>query len=497
MGMPCYSFSCQPSFLTAMARQGFDFNACINDGISYLSRAQESSAKVRIGNPIPISHIMKSSSVPLTVADSIFKERTKTRLKHWKDANSRADTDEALGRSLRKLLVGSEQYCSRPCITIDICSERQAQLVSEVVEESSDDLVPLIIPSKGGEIQAVRAVLTSSKEDKDLLEKEIQNVEDEHNQKVRGFREVIDLISASQKPVVSNNTIQDFAFMHSKFIKPLPPSLNEFMSSLRSVFPFIFDLNYQIEESGSLEMHSSLFAAEAVLKNQFVLPIDMEIQNQDLSNEGKIHGYNVVNICYFFAKLCSTSASRPSATELTNRHAPPGPDRYANLFNSFYSILKESYYGDIRISRKNPREVSSENLIFLWGFGYGISTRMLKSMLQGTHSIFSEEFDIRLVDKSCAIVVFWKSGLSQAFLGEINCDKISGSLKDMVSEGLRAVGYRTYKRACEMGLWEPDLADSLDKAIEDGDCFNKSDSDSKPSEIYWCNGDLMINLDDL
>ncbi|KAJ1420413.1 Ribonuclease CAF1 [Sesbania bispinosa] len=29
IGMPAYSFSCQTSYLTSMARQGFDFNACI------------------------------------------------------------------------------------------------------------------------------------------------------------------------------------------------------------------------------------------------------------------------------------------------------------------------------------------------------------------------------------------------------------------------------------------------------------------------------------
>lgn len=31
-GMPSYSFSCQSSYLISIAREGFDFNACINDG---------------------------------------------------------------------------------------------------------------------------------------------------------------------------------------------------------------------------------------------------------------------------------------------------------------------------------------------------------------------------------------------------------------------------------------------------------------------------------
>jgi len=32
LGMPSYNFSCQTSFLTSMAREGFDFNAFIYDG---------------------------------------------------------------------------------------------------------------------------------------------------------------------------------------------------------------------------------------------------------------------------------------------------------------------------------------------------------------------------------------------------------------------------------------------------------------------------------
>lgn len=37
LGMPSYSFSCQSSHLTSMAREGFDFNACIYHGKSFCS----------------------------------------------------------------------------------------------------------------------------------------------------------------------------------------------------------------------------------------------------------------------------------------------------------------------------------------------------------------------------------------------------------------------------------------------------------------------------
>jgi hypothetical protein len=32
LGMPSYSFSCQPCYLSTIANDGFDFNMCIYDG---------------------------------------------------------------------------------------------------------------------------------------------------------------------------------------------------------------------------------------------------------------------------------------------------------------------------------------------------------------------------------------------------------------------------------------------------------------------------------
>lgn len=85
-------------------------------------------------------------------------------------------------------------------MNIDVCSERQIQLALEMLREFSDELVPLIIPAKGGGTQAVRVVLTSSKEDKDSFERELQNLEEEQNQRVRGFREISRLFIQSFSP---------------------------------------------------------------------------------------------------------------------------------------------------------------------------------------------------------------------------------------------------------------------------------------------------------
>ena len=43
-------------------------------------------AKVRMGNPIAINHVVKHSSSLPTVADMVFVERVKSRVKNWKKA---------------------------------------------------------------------------------------------------------------------------------------------------------------------------------------------------------------------------------------------------------------------------------------------------------------------------------------------------------------------------------------------------------------------------
>ncbi|KAK9159465.1 hypothetical protein Syun_005806 [Stephania yunnanensis] len=240
---------------------------------------------------------MKSSSTH-SVADSLFLERIKSRVRNWmnacKDKKESEGPEDGLVRSLRKLILGVELYGSRPCMIIDVCNERQVQLVLEMLSKFSNDLVPLVIPGKGGEPQAVRVVLASSEEDKNLLERELQDVEDEEIRKVRGFREVIDAISSSQKPIVAFDCLHEFTFIHSKFVAPLPHCRNDFMCSLRMVFPHILDVNHLLKEIGPLKKAGNVPAAFAHLKRRFFIPIDMEIPHQAPDDESDNHGHRVL-----------------------------------------------------------------------------------------------------------------------------------------------------------------------------------------------------------
>lgn len=147
-----------------------------------------------------------------------------------------------------------------------------------------------------------------------MLQKELQSFEEEENKKIRGFREVIDLISASQKPVISHNSLNgvslkwkflnlfkhidlvyfpqyinflmvyaDCTLVHSKFIAPLPPQVDEFISSLCTAFPKVLDLNYLMKKIGSTRKLSGIPSAISYLNNNFYAPVDLEIPDRGQS----------------------------------------------------------------------------------------------------------------------------------------------------------------------------------------------------------------------
>ncbi|MFS7917085.1 putative poly(A)-specific ribonuclease [Helianthus anomalus] len=138
-------------------------------------------------------------------------------------------------------------------------------------------------------------------------------MEEEQSKRIRGFREVIHLISASQKPVVVHNSLNgilyqhctvisfiplmqnlyinkfdfvffraDFTFIHSRFISPLPPMKDEFRSSLHSVFHDIRDVNHLMKEVGPLNKYTNLPSAISYLKRNFFAPVEIDITHKGL-----------------------------------------------------------------------------------------------------------------------------------------------------------------------------------------------------------------------
>ncbi|XP_021762792.1 poly(A)-specific ribonuclease PARN-like [Chenopodium quinoa] len=495
IGVPSYTFACQTSYLTSMARLGFDFNSCIYDGISYISTAQESSIKRHPGNSMLRANAVQALPAA-SVADAVYIERIKLRIKTWKSAcqDSKRLKEDPLVKALRKVVLG--EHGSRPCLDVDVCSERQVQLVLELMKEHSDDIVPLLIPTKRGGIQGLRMVLTSSKEDKILFEKELQDLEEGQGKNVRGFREVVDLISASGKPIIAHNSLHDFAFIHSKFLSSLPSSIDEFKHSLSSYFPYIIDMGHLMKEFNPSGTMNNLPAASSFLRNRFFAPIDIDIPlkgTPDEMNEGKIHGHNVLQISHLFAKLYSIIKRGPQHINEDNSLVLKN---FANIFDPCSCPLENSDE-DVRISSGSIRRLSCNDIVFLWGFRSGLSAGDLKTLLCRSHEVFSAEFDVKLVDKSCAVVAFRRPGLAGAFINAMGSGgACHEGLTELIAEGLRAANYETYKCVYNMSKWDSNLADSLDQVMMSADQFPVDSYKRSPYEIWW-DDNTVLNLDDV
>ncbi|KAJ4798330.1 Poly(A)-specific ribonuclease PARN-like [Rhynchospora pubera] len=464
-----YSFSCQASYLESLARKGFDFNLCIYEGISYLSRVQESLAKRRNASHLDFKVFSKSRK---SVADSLFMERIKARIQYWRKSclNSNKSPHGDLANSLRQLILGTQLHGERPCMTIDVCSDNQLNLILETVNGISDSLVPLVVRNSLGTPTSVRVVFTSSEEDKSALLSDIDHAEEEQNFNLRGFREVMDLISNSQKPIVSINCLNDFAFFHEKFIAPLPPSLHEFTCSLKMVFPKILDLGHLMKEIGPLKN-----AMDTSSSLNLEVPFQAD-RDGGQSNQGR----NALKIISLFVKI-------------NYLHICNNIEGYFNMFHPTACMELESVgcQDDTNTYLTHQEDIAKlgvHNLVFLWGFN-AASSLQLKDKLRKYHPIFHENFDLKVIDRNCAAIAFQRQGAVVKLLKEIK--PRSSSIENMISDGVIIAGFGAYEKVCRMGLWDGRLADSLQTVVL-SDNTNSPLLAEKSTEICWDN-EVMLD----
>lgn len=179
--------------------------------------------------------------------------------------------------------------------------------------------------------------------------------------------------------------------------------------------------------------------------------------------DGEKLGNNVLRVTFLFAKLCSLMKLSPS-----DGHDQACIESYTNIFYPSRVVLQEPADGDACVWMDSENKVNMENLVFLWGFRGFVSSEALKKQLSGIHDAFAEGFDVRLLDRSCAAVAFWSANSAKRFMKDIGSGRDGfPALHEMVCKGLKAATYRDYERACKLGLWEIELADSLERVANE------------------------------
>lgn len=132
--------------------------------------------------------------------------------------------------------------------------------------------------------------------------------------------------------------------------------------------------------------------------------------------------------------------------------------------------------------------VSTDCVLFLWGFGV-TSAKELRFRLTRLHHVFSKDFELRLLDKTCSALIFRSSDAAVELLRDISSE--SPSLYNFFSEGLKAAGFDVYRKACRLGLWDSDLAEALERVSSEP--ATSAVSGHSSSEIYW-NSSLKLDL---
>jgi poly(A)-specific ribonuclease len=95
---------------------------------------------------------------------------------------------------------------------------------------------------------------------------------------------------------------------------------------------------------------------------------------------------------------------------------------------------------------------------------------------------------IKLLE-TCSVLIFRSSDNAMELLKEISSE--SSSLNSFFLEGLKAASFEVYRMVCNLGLWDSDLAETLESVSHE--LAESTLSEQSTSQIYW-NSSLTLDL---
>lgn len=484
---PSYEFLCQTSSIDFLAKYQFDFNACIHEGVSYLSRGQEDEALSRL-NLVYNGKWQNSNEVsdlPLgNVADILFAERMKIRLCDWHDmllVNRNAALPSAVGS---KQQFETIFFNMRPALRLNGFTSHQLKLIELVTRKHFNDLVFVRAYDESAILQKLVIYVESNFDKINLMEEVKHESHQQARQKIKasvGFRHVIDLLSAENKLIVGHNCFLDMAHMFHKFFGPLPSTADEFVSNIRKYFPHIVDTKILLNADTSLQKRmnkasTSLASAFSLLCPEIasgkssdvgVQPcVKVEVQVDDMRssnwNSGAKHeaGYDAFMTGCIFAQACNhlgVDFSSEKGIQSENLQ------KYVNLLYLSWNTgdvinLSTGDMNEIPFINSVKRRflnILHPNIVLIWGYPSKLKASEIKKCICkvfGIHSVAC----IYNLDETAVFVQFSKADLAANFLAvkerlEKSDDSISvlHPLSKLLEGGKTcAAGYEIYKDIC-------------------------------------------------
>ncbi|KAJ9562637.1 hypothetical protein OSB04_007797 [Centaurea solstitialis] len=510
---PSYEFLCQTASIDFLAKYQFDFNLCVKEGISYLSRALEDEARSRLHSAhedellVSPSTTKEIKEVPLVrMADILFVERIRNEIGEWHDDLLQIRNGRS-GRIPEGSNDSTNQFQTiffrmRPAIKLNGFTSRQLRLIKSVIEKSFKDLAYIRVNGTSSLQQFI--VYTNSRTDLELLMKEVkEDLCKEAEMKIGaaiGFRHVIDLLSSEKKLIVGHNCFLDIAHVCRKFVGPLPSNLEEYVTIVQKNFPYIIDTKILLNANDVLQLKmkkssTSLSKAFAILcphiasgvsnsglANSSSIAVEVQVDDMRSSNwnSGAKHeaGYDAFMTGCIFAQSCN----HLDIDFTTTQSMLMKEEKLQNYINLLYlswssgdivnvktgTTTTESSAFNIFKIQQQPK-ILFPNIAIIWGFPSTLKARQIKESLCKAFG-FTSVTSIYHLDKTAVFVQFSKPELVSDFLElksriEKKKDAISvlHPLSELLEGGKTGAGsYEVYKEICGSRVSEVLFADQAE-----------------------------------
>ncbi|KAG6509580.1 poly(A)-specific ribonuclease PARN-like [Zingiber officinale] len=504
---PPDDFLWQATSIDFLAKYQFDFNACIYEGISYLSREQEGEALKGLSSEYleglanSFCNFEEPVDIPIArTSDILFSERMKNKLHKWHDSILRSPDKAYIAKEdagINNAQFQTVFFKMRPAIMLNGFTSHQLKLIQLVVKKHFNDLMYVRVVDEDNSWQR-RVVYVDTNEDKALLMKDVledlrKNAEKRIKSSV-GFRHVVDLLASAGKLIVGHNCLLDLAHIYNKFFGPLPSSLTEFVQAVHEKFPHIVDTKHLLNSNQTIQSlmkknRKSLSSAFSLLcpnvSSNFQTTsksyLRFEVQTDEISsscfNSGAKHeaGYDAFMTGCVFARACSLMGVKFDV-------GSPSFDLPRNAkINKYINVLYPSWnsgtvvhldtgteFLDPNYKHRYPPVIYA-NTTLIWGFLPKLKPKDLKECIIKVFGLDSVK-SVFFIDRTSALIQFSKEEFVHKFLAlknslEDNHDLVSvlHPLSKLLEGGnTRAADFDTYRDICAGSASKVLFADQAD-----------------------------------
>ncbi|KAF9570497.1 hypothetical protein EC968_001771 [Mortierella alpina] len=234
-------FLTEASSLDFLAKNRFDFNKWVYQGVHYMTKAEE---------------------------EAYSRERTKMANNEFETIAVDAMNAQWIADVIASIKAWKVDGKAMNFINIQTHNAYQRRLVYQEVRR----LWPTELHARGqsGHINITK---TTEKQLEIQQQQRHSDVQRDVENSI-GFRAVIDLLSACGKPIVGHNIVVDLAYILAQFVGPLPPTMEEYKKMIHNTFPNVMDtkyVSYTAEALRGMSYDSSLGGLENLVGSvQFI-----------------------------------------------------------------------------------------------------------------------------------------------------------------------------------------------------------------------------------